>query len=312
MKILVRPVVSILGTVALLGAVLVLALHFWPGGQAVPVAAAAFVPVLLVAALALSAVCLLYVRALLRLVLVVVVAAAGFWMQSPLWRGEAPPAGPTLNVLTSNLQIGEGDAGELAKLVRESRIDVLAVQEITPEAAQQVRQSTIAADLPYEFVRAKPGAAGTAIYSRFPLSGTAAVPGFVLEGLSAVVSVPGRGEVQLFALHPLPPLDVDIWEQELRRIEALLQGVPQGRPVIALGDYNATYDHVQFRRLLSGGYRDAGQLAGAGWLPTYPTDKAYPPLVGIDHVLLRGLSASSVSTHEIRGADHLALAAVVG
>lgn len=307
-----RTAASIVGTAALLGALLAFALHFWPGTDRVTVAAAAVSPVLWAACAALALVCLLYVRALLRLVLVAAVIAAGVWVQAPLWRGEPAPSGTALTVLTANIQVGAGDADALAKLVRENRVDVLAVLELTEDAAQRIAASSIATDLPHSLVRPAGLANGTALYSRYPLTSTGTVPGFVMTALTAVAAVPGRGDVQLFALHPMPPLDPGTWDSELRRIGTLLQGVPEGRPVVALGDYNATYDHVRFRSLLTGGYRDAGQLAGAGWLPTYPTDKIYPPVVGIDHVLLRGLSAAEVSRHEVPGADHRALLARVG
>lgn len=312
MKIFIRMAASIVGTAALLASIGALAVHFWPGAQKVMVAAAAVSAVLLVACVALAAVCLLYVRALFRLVIVIAVAAAGIWVQAPLWRGGPPPSGATLTVLNSNIQVGAGDVDALAKLVREKRVDVLAIEELTPEAAQKVAASTIATDLPHSVVRPVAAADGTGLYSRYPLTSTASIPGFVLEGLTAVATVPGRGDVQLFAFHPMPPLDPATWSDELGRIGTVLQGVPEGRPVIALGDYNATYDHVQFRRLLSGGYRDAGQVAGAGWLPTYPTDKTYPAMVGIDHILIRGLGAADVARHDIPGADHKALLARVG
>ncbi|NMD54973.1 MULTISPECIES: endonuclease/exonuclease/phosphatase family protein [Tsukamurella] len=312
MRFFFRTAASIVGTAALLGALLALVLHFWPGTDRVTVAAAAVSPVLWLALVAIAAVCLLYVRALLRLVLVAAVAAAGIWVQAPLWRGEPAPANAGLTVLTANIQVGAGDADALATLVRENRVDVLAVLEVTDEAAQRIAASTIGTDLPHSLVRPAALANGTALYSRHPLASTGVVPGFVMTALTAVATVPGRGDVQLFALHPTPPLDADTWDSELRRIGTLLQGVPEGRPVVALGDYNATYDHVRFRSLLSHGYRDAGQLAGAGWLPTYPTDKGYPPVVGIDHVLLRGLGAAEVTAHDIRGADHRAVLARVG
>lgn len=307
-----RTAASMVGTAALLGACLALVLHFWPGTDRVTVAAAAVSPVLWLACTVIAAVSLLCVRAPRRLVLVAVLAASGIWVQAPLWRGEPAPAGPALTVLTANIQVGAGDAEALAQLVRDNHVDVLVVLEVTNHAAQRISASTIATDLPHALVRPAALANGTAIYSRHPLKNTGVVPGFVMTALTAVAAVPGRGDVQLFALHPMPPLDVGTWDSELGRIRAVLQGVPEGRPVVALGDYNATYDHVRFRNLLTGGYRDAGQLAGAGWLPTYPTDKTYPPVVGIDHILLRGLGAAEVTAHEIPGADHRALLARVG
>lgn len=312
MKIFIRLAASIVGSAALIAAIGALALHFWPGSQKVTLAAAAVSPVLFVATAVIALICLLTIRAWLRLVVAIAVAAAGIWVQSPLFTDDGPPVGQTLTVLNSNLQVGAADIDALAKLVRENRVDFLAIEELTPAAAQRIAASSIAADLPHSFVRPVEMADGTGLYSRYPLSSAASIPGFTLEGITAVATVPGRGEVQLFALHPVPPLQAETWERELKQIGSLLQGVPAGRPVIALGDYNSTYDHAQFRSLLTGGYRDAAEMVGAGWLPTYPTDKTYPPMVQIDHVLLRGLGAAAVTAHDVPGADHRAVLAKVG
>ena len=49
-----------------------------------------------------------------------------------------------------------------------------------------------------------------------------------------------------------------------------------------------------FRRLLTNGYQDAARQAGSGRNLTYPANKRYPPVLGIDHVLTR--NAIAVST----------------
>jgi endonuclease/exonuclease/phosphatase (EEP) superfamily protein YafD len=79
--------------------------------------------------------------------------------------------------------------------------------------------------------------------------------------------------------------------------------------VVVAGDFNATVDHAQFRDLLDHGYSDAAEQSGAGYLPTYPNDRWYGPLIGIDHVLVRGMRAGSVDTYGLPGSDHRALLA---
>ena len=61
--------------------------------------------------------------------------------------------------------------------------------------------------------------------------------------------------------------------------DVLAEATRHNSAVIAGGDFNATVDHAQFRHLLSGGYRDAAEQAGAGFVPTYPTDYPFPPLL---------------------------------
>ena len=49
--------------------------------------------------------------------------------------------------------------------------------------------------------------------------------------------------------------------------------------VIVAGDFNATPDIQNYRQLLAGGHADAVQQSGAGFDPTYPADRWYPPSV---------------------------------
>ncbi|MGH9271430.1 MAG: hypothetical protein ACRDZ2_09160 [Ilumatobacteraceae bacterium] len=54
------------------------------------------------------------------------------------------------------------------------------------------------------------------------------------------------------------------------------------------------------------------EQSGARYVPTYPTDRRYPPLISIDHVLTRGpVVATRVDTVELAGTDHLALLATL-
>ncbi|WP_328394480.1 endonuclease/exonuclease/phosphatase family protein [Nocardia sp. NBC_00416] len=100
-----------------------------------------------------------------------------------------------------------------------------------------------------------------------------------------------------------------VWADELSRLREILERSPQGRPVIAGGDFNATYDHSQFRALASGRFGDAAEQSGAGHLVTYPTDRWWPPVVGIDHILVAGGRAVAAETVGLPGADHRGLVA---
>lgn len=72
-------------------------------------------------------------------------------------------------------------------------------------------------------------------------------------------------------------------------------------------------EHAPFRRLLADtGVRNAADVAGAGWLPTFPADRWYPPLLEIDHVLVSpGIAVSALETLRVAGHAHLGLVAHV-
>ena len=81
--------------------------------------------------------------------------------------------------------------------------------------------------------------------------------------------------------------------------------------MIAAGDFNATVDMAPFRRLLVDGFSSATKQSGSGLVPTFPADRAVPPLIGIDHILVSNSSASGAHAVRIPGSDHLGLAATV-
>ncbi len=57
------------------------------------------------------------------------------------------------------------------------------------------------------------------------------------------------------------------------------------------------------------GLKSATDVAGAGWLPTYPANRRIPPLLPIDHVLINeDLTATSVTSFALSGSDHRGLA----
>jgi endonuclease/exonuclease/phosphatase (EEP) superfamily protein YafD len=115
------------------------------------------------------------------------------------------------------------------------------------------------------------------------------------------------GNLTFVAVHLLPPYPYPAreWLAETARLRDFLADIP-GSALVA-GDFNATVDHVQFRRLLTDGYADATRQAGAGYPATYPTDRRFGPLIGIDHVLTRGATATAARTVTLPGSDHRGL-----
>lgn len=251
-----------------------------------------------------------------RLPLVVAIGAAGglglhlAWV-APWYVGTSVAAGQEepLRLMTSNVLGDAGDATGLVELAAEEHVDVLAVEELSTGALAEMERAGIAELFPYRAGEAAAGGvAGTMLFAREPITGVVRLP-TTFGSWSARV-----GDATIFAVHPVYALDTTRWADEHA---ALLAAADELEPDLLLGDFNATLDHRPMRRLHDAGYRDAAELAGAGWQPTWPADGSglrglLPPVIQIDHVLVDdGWTALDTWTHHLAGSDHLALLADV-
>jgi endonuclease/exonuclease/phosphatase (EEP) superfamily protein YafD len=216
--------------------------------------------------------------------------------------------GVEVRVMSVNMLFGQADAFDVVAAVRDNRIDVLSLQELTPEAVVDLERAGVRALLPHRVFEALPGALGSGIASRYPLTArTLTAPGSMRQP-GALVDLPGRQDIEVVAVHTMPPVVTagpEAWQRELA-------GLPNrdinGPPRVLAGDFNATLDHVGLRRLLSNGYVDAADEVGAGLAPTWPSGKLWPPPVTIDHVLVDSrCPVDTYGTITIAGTDHLAV-----
>lgn len=210
--------------------------------------------------------------------------------------------GPALRVLSVNLHYGRVVPAEVVALVESERVDVLAVQELSPWAAQGLADAGIGRELPHHVLRARANAAGTGLYARRPLRRVRA-PGGTTDAYSAAsLPVPGAAPVTVLAVHPAAPIGQSAtarWRRDLRA----LPSPPAGATQLLVGDFNATLDHRELRGVLGRGYRDAADVVGSGLAPTWRGTRTPP--VTIDHVLLSG--AAGVRVHALPGGDHRGL-----
>ena len=221
-------------------------------------------------------------------------------------------AGPELRVLSANMHYGDGSAAQLVALARRTRADVLSVQELTPGLERDLEAAGIGELLPEQILQPGGRGAGIGLYSRVPLALADAAGARRNPLVLAAAQVEGAPAVEIAAVHPPPPLRGSImpaWRGDLR---ALPPATPDGPLRILAGDFNATLDHAELRRLLDTGYTDAAAEVGAGLKGTWPHGRRFPPPVAIDHVLAdsrAGVKAFSV--HAITGTDHRAVLAVL-
>ncbi len=302
----VRPVDVILGIAGI--ALLVPFLARLTGIEAGPLAyASAFTPWFTVAWLV-----LLLIAAVARrwavLAAVAVPAAVSVAWALPMFTAAPASADADVTVATVNATFGQVDPAEVVAMVAERDIDLLAVQELTPESLEALLDAGLADELPYWSAAAASGFTGLGVWSATPLAVVETLDGFVSHTVYATAELGGE-TVTVLAAHPAAPglLAHTSWLEDL----ALLEGAAEDTagPMMIVGDLNTTRDHEEFRALEADGFVDAADDAGAGFLPTFPEGRLPFPVVAIDHVMVRDLewTASSVETVSLTGADHRAL-----
>lgn len=232
------------------------------------------------------------------------------WWLLPLVTAAEPAGDRRLVVASANLRFGEASAQDLLDLVRTHDVDVLVVVELTHPAERRIEDAGIGAVLPYRFVEADYGVQGAGIWSRLPLRGMRMEPGLFSRTLRATVVAEGS-PLALVAAHPVAPgvSDNSIWREEHAVLLDLVDSLPGDAMLV--GDLNATRDHAVLRRYEAAGFVDAADQAGAGFVPTFPVGRRVPPVVAIDHVLMRAPAyvAESFDAVRISRSDHLAVVA---
>ncbi|MFJ5102287.1 endonuclease/exonuclease/phosphatase family protein [Streptomyces sp. NPDC088554] len=219
----------------------------------------------------------------------------------------ATGTGTRIDVLTSNVEFGQGTLG-LIEVIRREKPDLVFVQECEFVCARLLDERIPAADYPYRHIVRASSAEGSSILSTFPLTGTERIKG-VLAMPRSQARVDGRA-IELQLVHPLPPIPgmVQDWRDELGRIRAYAAGRGD-TPVIMAGDFNATRDHAAFRAVLDdGGLRDGALLGGAGRTPSWPSAVPRPLGAQIDHVLVsEDFAVRDARFLDLADTDHRAL-----
>ena len=254
-------------------------------------------------------------------------ALVAFCVEAPMWFGSAGAGSHRLAVVQANLYMGKADPAALVRRIREVGPDVLTLNELNPDELAALREAGLDEILPYSYTL--PGliqvgttelrtACETAIFSRYPLSGQGEFKqpgggGFINHALTALAQTPW-GQVRVVAVHTLAVWTTVLrntgWEYELKLLATLLPLLPREERVAVAGDFNATYDHADYRALLADGYADAGVQAGAWIVPTWEQGTA-KQLFGIDHVLIRNGTGTGFRSFPIQGSDHLGVVATV-
>lgn len=255
------------------------------------------------------------VRSRTAIVLALVAVTAFAVVLLPRGLAGSPPAagaGPVLRVASINLFFGQADAGAVVDLVDAREIDVLAVQELTPDALERLLYSGIDDRLPFQLVTPEArSAGGGGLFSRYPLTEPGAVEALFRQP-QATIDVPDAPAVVVTSVHAFPPARSP---ESVRQWATDLATLPPARSAeelpLLIGDFNATLDHRALRDVLDTGYADAASLVGQGLTPTWSGSASLPGLA-IDHVLVPGpVAVESFELAAVPETDHRFVIAVL-
>jgi endonuclease/exonuclease/phosphatase (EEP) superfamily protein YafD len=222
----------------------------------------------------------------------------------------------SLRVLTLNAQHGSADPAALVRSLDLHRVDVLAVQELTPGLVRRLANAGVADRLRFCHLDPRSGGAGTGLWARWPMTALLPVPGLKAAAPRARIDLGDQRAMTLTVVHTIPPLNghAQRWEQELALIRAALTSLDM--PQVVAGDFNASRDHRAFRDLLAAGFLDCADVARSRPWPgfTWPASGAIPPIMRLDHVLVseRGITVSESLIVRIDGTDHRGVLATIG
>ncbi|MFD0582048.1 endonuclease/exonuclease/phosphatase family protein [Dactylosporangium darangshiense] len=212
--------------------------------------------------------------------------------------------------MSVNMLMGGADPATIVGLVKRLDVDLVALQEYTDEAKAALAEAGLDQVLPNAVSYPRPGVTGSAVYSRFVVSdlGYRQFPSTFGQA-QAGVRVPGAKDVRVESVHPCAPANSRLsgcWERDIEQEPA---ATPDGAVNLLIGDFNATLDHEKFRAVLAKGYRDAADVAGAGFEASWPYDERwFIPGVTLDHVVAdKRVGVRKVTVHRMPNSDHKAV-----
>lgn len=219
-----------------------------------------------------------------------------------------------LRVLDANVYQNNPSMAGYAQQIRHDQPDLVTLEEASTNDLHQLIASGALKHLPYRLSNHALASRALVIASRFPLR-----PLLVssVDGLAylarTTVKLP-RGNLPLWVVHTTAPVDSGVgqWNDELDGVSRLLRA-KRPRPVLMVGDFNATWTNRGFRAILSTGLTDAAAARGEALDMTWSQDMSpLPPLIRIDHVLTGpGVVVTSIHTQPGPGSDHRDLLATV-
>lgn len=213
--------------------------------------------------------------------------------------------GGDFTVVSHNVNEDNPDPRRTARALAGSGADVVAVEELAGRAQETYRRE-LAATYAHSEVHG-----GIALWSKYPLQDVEPVEIMPwTRALRATVLTP-KGPLALYTAHlasvrvrPDAGFTTAARNEAAAKLAAAVHSEPLTR-IVVVGDLNGSFDDSALHPL-TGPLRSAQQEAGDGFGFTWP---APFPVVRIDQILVKGVTARSAWTLPDTGSDHLPVAA---
>lgn len=200
------------------------------------------------------------------------------WMFGGFFLPKLTPSnsnGATLDMMTYNMLYVSENTSSVTTIIRNANPDVVAIQELTPPAAEAIRRD-LGNAYPFQILDLQDGKSGMGVISRYPLHDTGeSLPG-EWSNAPQVLTLEWNGtNVTLLHIHAISPnfLPNKMWatirerERQARTIVEFKDVRPV--PIVVLGDFNAG-EQSEAYHILSQGLTDSWREAGWGLGHTFP------------------------------------------
>jgi endonuclease/exonuclease/phosphatase family metal-dependent hydrolase len=243
-----------------------------------------------------------WIRVIGIAVLVVAIVRVGGEWWSPGSSSARAAAGATrITVMSWNLEVGSKAAAEtldgILQPPRDEAPDVVALQELTPDAAAAIDASAEIDRLyPYRILEPQADVRGMGILSRLPL--VRGTYGTFPMLLTATALLDDGSRLAIVDAHPLPPrmsevagipwaIDSRLRDVQLEGVRAAVDRAPDAARVILVGDLNVTPFEPGYGIVatdLEDAHASVGSGTGFTWRP-HLLEGLHLGLLRIDHVL---------------------------
>lgn len=227
------------------------------------------------------------------------------WSYRP--RQAAPPAGPTLRLMSLNTKFTDVSVPSMLGQIQQQDPDILCVEDLTGRSFKALHDA-LDTRYPHRVMR---GDGDLALYSKLPF--IEAAPQSTIDRvhrqLRVVVPVAGRA-VAVYLVHTYSPRTLTRVLVTRHATSDLLDDLKtETLPTVLIGDFNFTGDCVNAAALRRAGYTDAFEAVGRGRGSTWPVRPrwlGWLPGVRIDHTYISAsLTCTKFDLGTYLGSDHL-------
>lgn len=244
-------------------------------------------------------------RALFALVLLLqVVQLAALYL--PLTTAARLPSDRTLKAISFNLFLHNASTPQATQWLSQQNADLIFLTEVTP--IMQPALEGLQRSHPWRCVELDDSPFGLALYSRQPLAYCAVSRGTETP-YPWIMAILDDGTT-VYGLHPPPPLGPTLAAQRNHYLRTLASEIGRQERAIILGDLNMTPWSPEFGKFLQHTGTENGRR-GMGLLPSWTALAWLPPLLPLDHVLVKGAHIDSLQRGPTLGSDHAPLLASI-